>query len=291
MFLIRLLSRLPLWWLYRLSDLLFPLVYYVVRYRRGVVRQNLLHSFPERSRHERLQIERRFYRFFCDYVVETIKLLTISREEMMRRMRFEGCEQMDAELEHRPFCFLMLGHYANWEWISTIAMSCQRPTSQLYTPLHNKAMDRLFYEMRSRFGGENISKYDALRRIISWKREGRRMLIGFIADQSPKPGNTHAWMTFLNQDTPLFTGAERIGKKVGAAACFASVTRPRRGYYVCRVEPLTHDISQFSDYEFTELYMRRLEQEIQAVPHLWLWTHRRWKHKREAEVPQAAKAD
>ena len=215
-------------------------------------------------------------------VVETLKLLTISREEMQRRMRFEGCELLDAQLEHQPFCFLLLGHFANWQWVSTIAMSCRRPTSQLYTPLHNKAMDRLFYEMRSRFGGENISKYDALRRILGWKREGRRMLVGFISDQSPKPGSTHAWMEFLHQDTPLFTGAERIGKKVGAAACFARITRPRRGYYVCRIELLTPDMNQYPDYQLTERYMRLLEQEIQANPHLWLWTHRRWKHKRHA---------
>ena len=171
MFLLRLLSRLPLWWLYRLSDLLFPLVYYVVRYRRRVVRTNLANSFPHYSAQQLGRVERRFYRFFCDYVVETLKILTISREEMQRRMRFEGCELLDAQLEHQPFCFLLLGHFANWEWVSTIAMSCRRPTSQLYTPLHNKAMDRLFYEMRSRFGGENISKYDALRRILGWKRE------------------------------------------------------------------------------------------------------------------------
>ncbi len=282
MFLLRLLSRLPLWWLYRLSDLLFPLVYYVVRYRRRVVRTNLANSFPHYSAQQLGRVERRFYRFFCDYVVETLKLLTISREEMQRRMRFEGCELLDAQLEHQPFCFLLLGHFANWEWVSTIAMSCRRPTSQLYTPLHNKAMDRLFYEMRSRFGGENISKYDALRRILGWKREGRRMLVGFISDQSPKPGSTHAWMEFLHQDTPLFTGAERIGKKVGAAACFARITRPRRGYYVCRIELLTPDMSQYPDYQLTERYMRLLEQEIQANPHLWLWTHRRWKHKRHA---------
>ena len=282
MFLLRLLSRLPLWWLYRLSDLLFPLVYYVVRYRRRVVRTNLANSFPHYSAQQLGRVERRFYRFFCDYVVETLKLLTISREEMQRRMRFEGCELLDAQLEHQPFCFLLLGHFANWEWVSTIAMSCRRPTSQLYTPLHNKAMDRLFYEMRSRFGGENISKYDALRRILGWKREGRRMLVGFISDLSPKPGSTHAWMEFLHQDTPLFAGAERIGKKVGAAACFARITRPPRGYYVCRIELLTPDMSQYPDYQLTERYMRLLEQEIQANPHLWLWTHRRWKHKRHA---------
>lgn len=277
---LRLFSRLPLWMLYRISDLLFLLVYFVVRYRRKVVRENLSRSFPDRSKQERRLIERRFYRFFCDYAVETIKLLTISEAEMRRRMKVFGCEEMDAELDRQSFCFLMLGHYGNWEWLSTIALWSKHNCGQLYTPLHNATFDRVFYDMRSRFGTENISKYNALRRILSLKSEGIPSHIGFITDQSPRPNSIHDWMTFLHQDTPIFTGAERIGKKVGAAAYFIRVTRPRRGYYECHLERLTSDMREFADYELTELCMRRLEAEINEVPHLWLWTHRRWKHQR-----------
>lgn len=277
---LRLFSRLPLWILYRISDLLFLLVYFVVRYRRKVVRENLSRSFPDRSKQERRLIERRFYRFFCDYAVETIKLLTISEAEMRRRMKVFGCEEMDAELDRQSFCFLMLGHYGNWEWLSTIALWSKHNCGQLYTPLHNATFDRVFYDMRSRFGTENISKYNALRRILSLKSEGIPSHIGFITDQSPRPNSIHDWMTFLHQDTPIFTGAERIGKKVGAAAYFIRVTRPRRGYYECHLERLTSDMREFADYELTELCMRRLEAEINEVPHLWLWTHRRWKHQR-----------
>ena len=277
---LRLFSRLPLWMLYRISDLLFLLVYFVVRYRRKVVRENLSRSFPDRSKQERRLIEQRFYRFFCDYAVETIKLLTISEAEMRRRMKVFGCEEMDAELDRQPFCFLMLGHYGNWEWLSTIALWSKHNCGQLYTPLHNATFDRVFYDMRSRFGTENISKYNALRRILSLKSEGIPSHIGFITDQSPRPNSIHDWMTFLHQDTPIFTGAERIGKKVGAAAYFIRVTRPRRGYYECHLERLTSDMREFADYELTELCMRRLEAEINELPHLWLWTHRRWKHQR-----------
>ena len=277
---LRLFSRLPLWMLYRISDLLFLLVYFVVRYRRKVVRENLSRSFPDRSKQERRLIERRFYRFFCAYAVETIKLLTISEAEMRRRMKVFGCEEMDAELDRQPFCFLMLGHYGNWEWLSTIALWSKHSCGQLSPPLHNATFDRVFYDMRSRFGTENISKYNALRRILSLRSEGIPSHIGFITDQSPRPNSIHDWMTFLHQDTPIFTGAERIGKKVGAAAYFIRVTRPRRGYYECHLERLTSDMREFADYELTELCMRRLEAEINEVPHLWLWTHRRWKHQR-----------
>lgn len=280
---LRALSHLPLWWLYRISDLLFPLLYHVVRYRRKVVRQNLTQSFPDYSSKEIKRIERRFFRFFCDYAVETIKFMTISRKEIMRRMRIVGMDVMDTELEKQPFCFLMLGHFGNWEWISSTALWSKRPCAQLYTPLHNKAFDQVFYKMRCRFGNENISKYDALRRILTLKRLGTPTHIGFISDQSPRPNSIHDWMTFLNQDTPLFTGAERIGKRVGAAAYFASVTRPRRGYYECRLERITSDMNEYPDYKLTERYMQMLEAEIKRNPHLWLWTHRRWKHTR-AEV-------
>lgn len=280
------LSRLPLWWLYRLSDLVMPILYYVVRYRRRVVRDNLKHSFPDRSLVERRAIEWRFYRFFCDYAVETIKMLTISPDEMKRRMKFFGVEQMDAELKEQPFVFLMLGHYGNWEWISTMGMWTSTPCGQLYRPLRDPVFDRLFYHLRTRFGNDNISKYDALRHILGLRREGKRCNIGFIADQSPTPVSIHDWVQFLHQDTPIFTGAERIGKKVGAAAYFAHVTRPRRGYYECHLERLTPDMKLLPDFQVTELYMHRLEQEINDTPHLWLWSHRRWKHTRE-EVAEA----
>lgn len=280
--LLRLLSRLPLWWLYRLSDLLAPLVYHVVRYRRRTVRTNIDRSFPELSVMERRRIERRFYRFFCDYAVETVKLMTIGREEIMRRMKVVGAEEMDAELRHAPFVFLMLGHYGNWEWLSTIGSWSHEHCAQLYTPLHNATFDRIFLRLRSRFGSECVSKRDALRRILTLKREGIPAHFGFISDQAPTPNSIHDWMTFLHQDTPLFTGAERIGKRVGGAAWFARVERPRRGYYVCHLERITADMTAYPDYEVTEQYMRLLEAEIRRAPHLWLWTHKRWKHQRNS---------
>ena len=286
--LLHLVSYLPLWWLYRLSDLIFPIVYHLVRYRRQVVQENLKNSFPELTEKERHKIEYRFYRFFCDYAVETIKLMTMSQEEMKRRMTFVGVDQMDAELEKQPFCFLMLGHYANWEWISSLPLWSKHHAGQLYTPLHDHTMDDIFYHMRCRMGAENISKNDAYRRILTLRKEKTPTHIGFISDQSPAPMNIHDWMTFLHQDTPIFNGAERIGKHVGAAAYFAHVERPRRGYYVCHVERLTSDMKEFEDYKLSELFMHRLEREIKECPYLWLWTHRRWKYNREYVAAEKA---
>lgn len=279
---LELISRLPMWWLYRLSDLIFPVLYYIVRYRRNVARANLAQSFPEKTEKQRRQIEYRFFRFFCDYIVETIKLISISPQEMMKRMKIYGAKEMDDELNRQPFVFLMLGHFGNWEWVSSFPLWSHRKGAQLYKPLSNPHFDKLFLHIRSRFGAECISRNDALRRILSLKKEGIPAHIGFIADQSPKKSSIHDWIDFLHQDTPIYTGAERIGKKVGAAAYFAHISRPKRGYYSCKVELLTPDMSQHPDFEVTEIYMKRLEEEIHESPHLWLWSHRRWKHHRNS---------
>lgn len=284
--LIRLISHLPLGVLYALSDLCYPLVYYVARYRRGVVRQNLANSFPELSEKERRAVERRFYRWFCDYAVETLRLISISPEEMRRRMEIEGVDRMEKALEDHPFVFIYLGHYCNWEWISSIPLWKQREQThcaQLYRPLRNKAFDELFYKLRTRFGAENISKYESLRHIMQLRRDGRRTIIGFIADQAPGWNSIHDWVDFLHQDTPVFTGTERIAKKVGAAVFFADVQRPRRGHYRLTLRHITDTPSDFEDYRLTELYMEQLEKMIRRQPHLWLWSHRRWKHQRNAD--------
>lgn len=284
--LLRLISRLPLGVLYVLADLCFPLLYYVARYRRKVVTENLNNAFPELSPRERHKIRRRFYRWFCDYVVETLKLLSMSRQEMMRRMIIEGVDEMERSLETKPFVFIFLGHYCNWEWVSSIPLWYQKEDShgaQLYRPLKNKAFDRLFLEMRSRFGSENISKYEALRHILQLRRDGKKTCIGFISDQTPGWNSIHDWVDFLHQDTPVFTGTERIAKKVDAAIFFADIRRVRRGYYHLVLRRMTDEPKDFPDYALTEQYMRELEQIIRRQPHLWLWSHRRWKHRRAAD--------
>ena len=288
---LHLLSRLPLGVLYVLADVCYPIVYYVARYRRTVVRRNLDTALPEKSAKERRRIERRVYRWFCDYAAETLKLLTMPADEMKRRMQVEGVEDMERALQDKPFVFIYLGHYCNWEWISSIPLWATKPDThcaQLYRPLKNQAFDRMFYRMRTRFGAENISKYESLRHIMSLKANGTRTIIGFISDQSPGWNSIHDWVTFLAQDTPVFTGTERIAKKVDAAIFFADVCRVKRGYYRLTLRPMTDDVRSWPDYTVTERYMNELEAIIRRQPHLWLWSHKRWKHRRN---PDGSRAD
>ena len=206
------LSLLPMRVHYMISDLLYPLVYYIIRYRRKIVRRNLTRSFPEKSLSQIKGIERRFYRFFCDYLVENIKALTIKKDNMMRRMVFEGIETVSEAFKTNQFAFLYLGHFCNWEYIASVKWWMPKGTmsAQLYTRLHNHTIDRLFYHIRSRYGGENINKNESLRRIVAMQQSGQKALIGFISDQGPKMQNIHLWINFLHQDTPVFTGTERI---------------------------------------------------------------------------------
>lgn len=280
----RLLSRLPFGVLYGISDLIFGILYYVVKYRRRVVRMNLTNSFPEKSDKELQQIERSFYHFLCDYGVESLKLLTIKPEEMKRRMQFENCEALERALDSHDFAFVYLGHFGNWEWVSSLPlwMNPRTTLGELYRPLKSKTMDELFIEMREHHGAKCISKYDALREIMRLKAEGKKSVIGFVADQTPRPENTHLWMDFLNQDTPIFTGTERIAKKVNAAVFFLDIKRISRGHYCGTFKPITDDPKSYPDFQISEICTRELESMIRQQPAYWLWSHKRWKHKRQA---------
>lgn len=284
-----LLSLLPLRILYFLSDILKPIVYYLVRYRRKVVHKNLLLAFPEKTNGERKKIEKRYYSFFCDYIVETVKLISISKEQLMRRMTFSGVDKMikDMDDNDKNFCFVYLGHYGNWEWIASLPMWSTNEKvrfGQIYHPLRNKAMDQLFLQVRGRFHGESIPMKTTLRRIIELKRERQKMIIGFISDQLPKWNSIHHFSPFFGQETAVFTGTEQIGKQIDAIIYYGEVTHPKRGYYHCEFKRITITPQSMPDFQITDIYMKHLEKMIQETPDIWLWSHDRWKRTKEEWV-------
>ena len=234
---------------------------------------------------EIVQIEKQFYSFFCDYIVETLKLFSISKKQLMRRMTFEGLDEIVESMnkKNKDFCFIYLGHYCNWEWIASLPYWISKDIScgQIYHPLYNQAFDKLFLRLRNQFGGECIPMKTTLRRIIELKRTKQKAIIGFISDQAPKWNSIHHWTEFLNQETPVFIGTEKIGKQVDALIYYADVTRVKRGYYHCRLKPLCDTPRQVPDFELTDLFTRELEQTIKAHPQYWLWSHNRWKRTKE----------
>lgn len=279
---IKLLSHLPLSVHYFFSDwLLFPLAFHVVRYRRRLVTRQLEECFPELSERQRKGIAKRFYHFLCDIVVEIIKMRTIPHDEMQRRVEFVGIPEMLRTLEQhdKQFGFFYLGHYGNWEWLSSFSLWLHKPWhgAQIYHPLYNKHMDQLFLDMRQQYGGECIPMKQTFRQIISTRHDGGHQIIGFIADQSPKWEAMHHWTDFLHHRTSFFVGTERIARQVGAALYYVRVTRPRRGHYRAELVPITLNPDEIGEFEATDRYAELLEQQIRECPELWLWTHNRWK--------------
>lgn len=279
------LSLLPFRVLYLLSDGIYGVVYYVIRYRRKVVWKNLTTSFPEKSEQELRKIEQQFYHWFCDYAVETLKLLTISDEHLLKHIEFRGVEQLEQCFDEGQDCAAILGHYCNWEWLSATRLSFSRHPQAvaglIYHPLYNEAFDQLFIDIRSAHGGECIPKKDILRYLVKYKSENRRSLFGYISDQSPRWMNIHLWLRFLNHDTPIFSGGERIMRKMKNAVFYVDMERPCRGKYICSFRLITRDPASWPEYEVTTRFFQMLEESIRREPAYYLWTHNRWKRTKE----------
>lgn len=276
-------ALLPLRLLYVLSDILYVLVYKIIGYRQKVVHLNLKNSFPEKTEKELKLLEREFYHHFCDYFVETIKLLHISDAEMQKRMQFDDIDIVKNLMKDGNSCLMFLGHYANWEWVPSINLLFNNGEllGQIYKPLKNRAIDDLFLRLRSRFGSIGIAKNDTLRKIITFKRNNQRILIGFMADQSPSVNNIHYWTNFLNQDTPVFVGVERIAKQTGFSVTYLDMQKVKRGHYKGTVRLISDSPAEEPEFAITERYVRAMEKTILRNPAYWLWTHKRWKKTRE----------
>ena len=278
-------SLLPFWLLYLISDGFFLLVYYIVRYRRKIVWKNLTSSFPEKSEAELQQVSRQFYHWLCDYFVETVKLLSISNEKLLRRIEFRGVEQLEACFDQGQDCAAILGHYCNWEWLSATGLAFKRYPEAvmglIYHPLYNDAFDQLFIDIRKAHGGDCIPKQDILRHLITYKRDNRRSLFGYISDQSPRWKDIHLFLPFLNHDTPVFTGGERIMRKMNNAVFYVDMERPCRGRYICTFRLVTSEPAVLPENEITRRFFQMLEASIRRQPAFYLWTHNRWKRTKE----------
>ena len=284
-----LMSLLPLRLLYVVSDMLYLVVYGTVGYRRRLVRRHLADCFPEKSEAERKAIERGFYHWFCDYLVETIKLFSISEGQMRKRMRFEGVENLDDDFAKGKSIGVYLGHFCNWEWITSLPLwvSPKGQCTQIYHPLENVWFDRLFLRLRERFGAKCIPMAETLRRMVKYRQENQPIALGYISDQIPFWNNIHHWLDFLHHDTPVLTGAERLMRQMGESVYYADITRPRRGHYVCRFVKMADDASETVEkgatdqWPLTDKYFKMLEASIRRQPECYLWTHNRWKRTHE----------
>lgn len=278
-------SLLPFRLLYVLADIECFMLYHVIRYRRGVVRRNLVTSFPDKSEQEIIQIEKRFYHWFCDYFFEAVKLLSISDAELCRRFTIINSEEVEQCFKEGQDVAAILGHYCNWEWLSCVGMNLplERETGLIYHPLRNKAFDYLFRKLRLHEKHSRvIPKQDILRYVLSRKKEGIRNICGYISDQGPKWKNIHLWLPFLNHEhTPVFTGGERIMRKMNNAVFYVEMSRPKRGYYTATYKLITRTPNALEPDGITRRFFQMLEQTIRREPAYYLWSHNRWKRTKE----------
>ena len=279
--LMRLLARLPLGVLYLLSDLAYPILYYIIRYRRRLVRENLRNSFPEKSVEEILSIEKKFYRNLCDVFIEAFKCLHISDREMLRRVEILNCELPERIASEGKNVFMLLGHLGCWEWYQEVSVRYKAPkkTCEIYKQIVSPYFASLMHEIRSRWNTTQIEMSQTVRTLLQWHAKGEPFLCGFIQDQRPDRKAKDSIM-FLNQQTWYIPGAEEIARKANAELIYLDVEKPSRGHYRLTFrEMIPNEEEANSRYPLSQNFWHKMEQTIRRQPELWLWSHNRWRSK------------
>jgi Kdo2-lipid IVA lauroyltransferase/acyltransferase len=276
-------TLLPLRILYIFADFLYLILYYFPSYRREVVRTNLKNSFPEKTDEELGIIEKKFYRHLADLIIETLKMTHMSKAEQIKRYTYSNIGVIDKLREEKRDIIAVLGHYNNWEWPTLLPHYINYKTIIIYKPLQNKYFNRFMNNQRSRFGIILTPTHNVIRDIIINRKNNINTLSCFISDQIPAISDIKYWTTFLNQDTAVFTGAGKIASKYDMAIVFFHIQKIKRGYYNLDIELLIDHPAGLSETAITEKHVRRLEEIIVAKPEYWIWSHRRWKHKKPVE--------
>lgn len=274
-------TLLPLSVLYLLSDALYPVLFYGIRYRRKVVKTNLLHSFPELSTAELRKIEKAFYKQFCDVFIESIYLMHPHKNEIIKRFVFENTDVIINQIKSGKSVLIMSAHHGNWEWGISFPLHVPNEIKsfQVYKQLSNNTFDSFMNHLRSQFGGINVEMQSLSRFMVQMRNQQTNGVYFMISDQSPNALNRY-WTTFLHQDTSVITGTEVLAKKFDYPVFYVEINRVERGHYQVKFLPITLEPNNTEKFEITEKYIHLLEETIKNQPETWLWTHRRWKHKR-----------
>jgi len=275
-----LISKLPFWLLYCISDCLFVIIYYLIGYRKKVVFKNLRNSFPEKSETEIQQIAKEFYKYLPDIMVETIKMMTISKHEVIKRIELINPEEVYRHFNEGKAVIGVTAHYANWELgIHRLSLMTDFPRLVIYKPLNNKDFNSIFNNIRTRFGATMVPMKQILRHIVKLKNQPHISM--FVADQTPMYQDSDYFMPFLNQEALVYTGTERIAKLTGNPVVFCHVGRKaKRGHYFCKFTTLVEDPSLYKEHEITQIHNQFTEEIIREKPAYWLWSHNRWKRQR-----------
>ena len=270
--------------LYGLADyIIYPLLYYIVRYRLRLVRSNLQSAFPDKTDAGRKVIAKKFYHHFADVIAEIIHGYRADQTDMQERMQYANLADIEHWAEQNQGCIFMLGHLGNWEWLADIQHRFVNPDMQhynVYRRLKSKSSDEAMIDLREKRSGKdsNLEKNSLLRHIVRIHRAGKPFTLGLISDQKVAPDKQFIWTEFLHRNTSFLDGGENLAKKFGYAVTYVHMTQTSRGHYVARVDLITDNPKETEPGFITRDFARRLEANILEQPELWLWTHNRWKH-------------
>lgn len=281
-----LIALLPFRALYVISDFLYLIVRYVLKYRRRVIDLNLKRSFPEKSDAEREDIRNAYYRHMCDLIVETIKLLHVSNETMRKHVLIANPEVVEKLAEDGRSFIMFMSHYGNFEYAREMCYYYKRPkeTGEIYRPAKSPVGNAVIMKMRNHYPTIKITQKQTIRTLMSFPKEGRQVNVAFLSDQRPNDVNLNHWTTFLGQDTAYPAGGEAVGVRINAHFIYLDVQKPRRGYYVMSYREIVPDANDKEPNPYTRMYMKMLEETIRRDPRYWLWSHKRWLFDRNGNV-------
>ncbi|WP_316811886.1 lysophospholipid acyltransferase family protein [Pedobacter heparinus] len=281
-FFLNFLSLLPLSLLFFLADLAYYIVYYIFPYRKDIVRKNLSNAFPEKTNQERIAIEKKFFKNLVSMVFEVIKMRSISKSAVNKRVKFVNLDRVEAYFDKGESVLACTGHYGNWELgMLALGLNLSKPEYVIYKPLSNKVYDDWFYHIRTRFGNKFIPMRQTLRTIAGTRNE--TTMFCFAGDQTPVKEEAHYWINFLNQPTAVLLGLEKIALQTNRPIFYFKSRLIKRGYYEIDCIPLCLDPKSTEGHQITDMQFDLLENIIKEEPAYWLWSHRRWKHKPDHE--------
>jgi KDO2-lipid IV(A) lauroyltransferase len=279
LFVIKLFSYLPIKVGYIFSDVLRILIFGLFKYRSKVIKENIQNAFPEKTIQERNIIIKQFQKNFCDVLIETLRLFSMSENDLKKYISIKNIDLPESFLIQKQSIVVLTSHLCNWEWLlQGCVVATDYKINAVYKPLHNSKTETLTFDMRSKFGAKPVAMKDTLREVLKIKRDKSVEVIAMVADQTPPWSEIQHWQTFFNQNTPFYIGGDKLSYVLEAPVFFAKMKRLRRGYYEISFDLISEPPYEKDKHTITEKYIQMLELEITNQPGNWLWSHKRWKH-------------
>jgi Kdo2-lipid IVA lauroyltransferase/acyltransferase len=272
-------ATLPFWFIYFISDILYVFIYYVIAYRKKVVLQNLRNAFPEKNEKEIKIIAKKFFHHFCDLTLETIKMSGMKKRDYEKRITIKNNDLINSYFDEGRNVIVLTMHFNNWEWSNCFPLHIKHKILGVFKPLHNLQFNTYLNETRGKMGSELVADSKILRRIAEAQKKSEMIFIWLAADQTP-PASSKFWTIFMNQETPFFSGPEKIAARTNYPVFFHYNRKIKRGHYEINLVPLFNNPQKIESKEILLEYIRKMEATINENPEYYLWSHKRWKHKR-----------